>query len=85
MNIQQRSVNAVLDDKPTMYEMVRAIKELQDGKAFGEDGTPTKVWKYGAANQSNRLHQWIIQIWEKSHSALRMPSIHPTIRNDNHR
>ena len=32
-NIQKRSVNTALDEKPTMDEMVRAIKGLKDGKA----------------------------------------------------
>ena len=31
-NIQKRSVNTALDEKPTMDEMVRAIKGLKDGK-----------------------------------------------------
>ena len=34
-NIQKRSVNTALDEKPTMDEMVRAIKGLKDGKAPG--------------------------------------------------
>ena len=34
-NIQKHSVNTALDEKPTMDEMVRAIKGLKDGKAPG--------------------------------------------------
>ena len=66
-NIQKRSVNTALDEKPTMDEMVRAIKGLKDGKALRGDGTPAEVWKYGGANLSNRLHRWIIKIWEEGH------------------
>ena len=50
-----------------MDEMVRAIKGLKDEKAPGGDGIPADVWKYGGANLSNRLHRWIIKIWEEDH------------------
>ena len=50
-----------------MDEMVKAIKGLKDGKALGEDGILAEVWKYGGANLSNRLHRWIIKIWEEGH------------------
>ena len=66
-NIQKRSVNTALDEKPTMDEMVRAINGLNDGKAPGGDGISAEVWKYGGANLSSRLHRWIIKIWEEGH------------------
>ena len=66
-NIQKRSVNTALDEKPTMDEIVRAIKGLKDGKAPGGDGIPAEVWKYGGANLSSRLHRCIIKIWEEGH------------------
>ena len=66
-DIQKRSVNTALDEKPTLDEMVRAIKGLKDGKAPGGDGIPAEVWKYGGANLSNRLHRWIIKVWEEGH------------------
>ena len=50
-----------------MDEMVRAIKGLKDGKEPGGDGIPAEVWKYGGANLSNRLHRWIIKVWEEGH------------------
>ena len=50
-----------------MDEMVRAIKGLTDGKAPGGDGIPAEIWKYGGVNLSNRLHQWIIKVWEEDH------------------
>ena len=61
------SVNTALDEKPTMDEMVRAIEGLKDGKTHGGDGIPVEVWKYGVDNLSNRLHRWIIKIWEEGH------------------
>ena len=64
-NVQKRRVNTVLVGTPTMDEMVRAIKGLKDGKASDGDGTPAEVWKYGGANLSNRMHRWIIKIWEE--------------------
>ena len=66
-NIQTRCVNAARDEKPTMDEMVRAIKGLKDGKAPGGDGITAEVWKCGGANLSNRLHRWIIKICEEGH------------------
>ena len=66
-NIQKRSVNTALDEKPSMDEVVRATKGLQDGKAPGRDGIPAEVWKYGGANLYNRLYRWIIKIWEEGH------------------
>ena len=60
-NLQKRSVNTSLDD------VVRAIKGLKDGKSPGGDGIPAEVWKYGGANLSNRLHRWVIKIWEEGH------------------
>ena len=47
-NIHQLSVNTVLDGKPTMDEIVRAIKGLNDGKSPGGDGIPEK---YGNAGE----------------------------------
>ena len=66
-NIQKCNVNTALDEKPTMDEMVRAIKGLKGGNAPGGDGIPVEVRKYGGANLSNRLHQWIIKVWEEGH------------------
>ena len=37
------------------------------GKNAGRDGIPAEVWKYGGANLSNRLHRYIIKIWEEGH------------------
>ena len=42
-NIQKRNCNTAQDEKPTMDEMVRAIKGLKDGKAPGGDGIPADV------------------------------------------
>ena len=66
-NIHRCSVNTALDEKPTMYQMVRAIKGIKDGKTPGGDGIPAEVWKYGGTNLSNRLHRWLIKIWEEGH------------------
>ena len=63
----KRSANTALDEKQTMDEMVRVIKGLKDGKALGGDGIPAEVWKYGGASLSNRLHRWIIKVWEEGH------------------
>ena len=66
-NIRKRSVNTALDEKPTMDEMVRAVEGLKDGKAPGGGGIPAEVLKYGGSNLSNRLHRWIIKVWEEGH------------------
>ena len=43
-NIHNCSVNTAMDEKPTMDELVRAIKGLKYGKAPGGDGIPAEVW-----------------------------------------
>ena len=58
-----KSVNTALDEKPTMDEMVSAIKGHTYGKIPGGDGIPAEICKYGGANLSNRLHRLIIKIW----------------------
>ena len=47
---------------------MRWLERLKDGKAPGGDGIPAEVWKYGRANLSNRLHRWIIKVWEEGHT-----------------
>ena len=42
-NIQKRSANTALDEKPTLDEMVRAIKGLEEGKTPAGDGIPAEV------------------------------------------
>ena len=58
----QKLLNVPGDIEPEVLE-----KGIKDGKAPGGDGIPAEVWKYGGANLSNRLHQWIIKIWEEGH------------------
>ena len=66
-NIQKRSVNTVLDEKPTMYEVVRAIKGLKRWKSTRWRRNSSRSMEIRGANLSNRLHRWIIKIWEEGH------------------
>ena len=50
-NIQQRSVNTALNEKPTMDEMVRTIKGLKEGKVPGGDGNYRGISLLSAANR----------------------------------
>ena len=61
-NNPQRITKTSLDDIPTMYEMVRAIAGLKDGKALGGDGIPAEVLKHGGVNLFSRLHKLISAI-----------------------
>ncbi|KAK2175342.1 hypothetical protein NP493_735g00026 [Ridgeia piscesae] len=63
-NIPQRITKTSLDEIPNMPEMARAIADLKDGKAPGEDGIPAEVWKHGGDNLFSRLHQLITNAWE---------------------
>ena len=42
-NIPQCITKTSIDEIPTMDEMARAIDDLDDGKAPGEDGIPAEV------------------------------------------
>ena len=44
-NIYHSTLNTSLDEISTMEEMNKAIGDLKDGKAPGEDGIPAEIWK----------------------------------------
>ena len=46
-NIQQRNVMTILDETPTMEELMKAVASLADGKAPGGDVIPAEIWRHG--------------------------------------
>ena len=69
-NIQTRCVNAALDEKPTMGEMVRAIfKGLKDGKATGGDGIRAEVSPTDCTDGSSKYGRKVMY-----HKSGRMPT-----------
>lgn len=63
-SIPERNVVMELDDKPTIDETIKAIKQLKNGKAAGIDGIPPELWKFGGTALHSKLHQLFVLCWE---------------------
>ena len=50
---------------PTIQEVYKALKELKNYKASGEDQTCAELWKYAAKPVKISLHQCMVKIWNK--------------------
>lgn len=50
---------------PTINEVYKALKELKNYKASGEDQTFAELWKYAAEPVKISLHQCIVKIWNE--------------------
>ena len=64
-DIPQRPVIKHLDDPPTAAETVKAISQLQAGKAPGPDSIPSEVYKTGGAALIAHLTDLFQLCWEK--------------------
>ena len=64
-NLPQRPEISALDESPTRAETVKAINQLQSGKAPGPDGIPPEIYKMGGAALVDRLTILFQAFWEK--------------------
>lgn len=51
-------------DPPTKQEIVKAVRELKNGKAPGNDNLPPEVFKQDPITSANILHPIFCEIWE---------------------
>ncbi|KAL9967105.1 hypothetical protein ACROYT_G025273 [Oculina patagonica] len=49
---------------PSKAEIVRAVKQLKNGKAAGPDGIPPEALKIDPNNTAEMLHTLFLKIWE---------------------
>ena len=63
-DIPQRPIIAALDGCPTVAEIVKAIEQLQSGKAPGPDGIPPEVFKVGGLALTKHLVALLQLFWE---------------------
>ena len=64
-NIQHHNVMIILDETPTMEELMKAVASLADGKAPGGDRIPAKSWRHGELRVTSRLLKLIHKAWEE--------------------
>ena len=62
-DIAQRPLIEALADPPTETEVVKAIQQLQPGKAPGPDGIPPEVFKEGGPNLVRELTSLFHLFW----------------------
>ena len=63
--IPERPIKMELDDAITMEEVVKAINQLQSGKAAGGDGIPPEVWKNGERTLHTKFYELFTRCWEE--------------------
>ena len=64
-DIPQRPLIESLDEPPTLPETIKAISQLQAGKAPGSDGIPPEIYKTGGLALSTNLTDLFRLCWEK--------------------
>ena len=64
-DIPQRPMIHALNEIPTREETVKAISQLQSGKAPGPDGIPPEIYKWGGETLIDRLTSLFQRFWEK--------------------
>ena len=64
-NLPQRPVILALDESPTREESLKAISQLQTGKAPGPDGIPPEIYKMGGTALVDQLTSLFQAFWEK--------------------
>ena len=57
--------NLLLDEFPTVYETVKAIKLLPFGKAQGSDAIPAEIYKAGGFPVAKKMKELFHIMWRK--------------------
>ena len=63
-NLPQRTTKISMDRPPDLAEMRKAIRQMSNGKAPGQDGIPAELFKHGGPSLDQALLQLILTIWE---------------------
>ena len=64
LRIPQLPVKVELYKLPSMEELIKAIEQMNSGKAAGVDGIPPKFWKSGGPALHSKLHELLVCCWE---------------------
>ena len=54
-----------LDSEPSCAEVAKAMKQLSSGKAPGQDGIPSEIYKCGGAHMITKLTKLFACFWKK--------------------
>ncbi|XP_015596047.1 uncharacterized protein LOC107268116 [Cephus cinctus] len=75
------------DDKEelSIQEVWKVVRELEDGKATGEDGAPSEVWRYGGENVVESLWKmcWKIRKGEGWPEGWKQGIVVPVVKKGN--
>ena len=63
--LPQVECNLLLDEFPTVYETVKAIKLLSPGKAPGSDAIPAEIYKAGDTPVAKKMTELFHFMWRK--------------------
>ena len=63
--LPQVECNPLLDEVPTVFETVKAIKLLSSGKAPGSDAIPAEIYKAGGPPVTEKLTELVHIMWRK--------------------
>ena len=63
--LPQVKFNQLLDELPTVFETMKAIKLLSFGKAPRSDATPAEIYKAGGSPVAEKLAELFHIMWRK--------------------
>ena len=64
-NLPQVPINETLDIPPSTEDVVKAVKQLSDGKAAGKDSIPAEVFKFGGPTLISKVTELFQLIWKE--------------------
>jgi hypothetical protein len=63
--VEQTGGNHTEQEAPSVEEVQRAVDGLKAGRAPGEDGIPSELFKGGGRHLIEQLHRIILQVWNQ--------------------